>query len=595
VVLYPLSIALVGLLVVSRKGRWSVTELAGAGLGIVLSLGIAALLNFLGDRYNFRHDMTADALFTLSDDSKRLMRTVEEEGQYVQVKTFMSEMEGMRFQDLMKEYNHQSDHFDYELVDPQKNALQVEQNNIRERGTSIVEVRGDGQVRSERIMQMSEEALSNAILKALRARDMKAYFTTGHGEAELDQVDGKGYSLLKGRLRELNFEVLGGLQLQDGVPDDASLLVVLAPKERFSAADAEVLGRYLDGGGRALFLLDPGAPTGLEALLDAYSIELGQDFVVDLSGLGQLFGADVSVPVVINYGDHPISERLSSGTMSFFPLARSVRPASHRLKNPQIAALALTHQSSWGERDLSPVTGEGGQVEFDPEVDLRGPVSLAVAVQAEPDTSLTSEGQVRIVVFGDADFASNEYFSQQANGALVANSVEWLTEDEDRLQIADRRPAHNPINLIGNQGSVVLWVSVFVLPFAVALSGLVMVLKRGYQNYKDGFIAWLIYSFASNAVFLMISATVALSEAKGLEGQVNLIMGLLSGAVAYGLHRRAAWAWLPSIAVALLSALGGFWVIPNETIQLLYAAAFITNVALLVWIRRVFEVGRETA
>ena len=135
--------------------------------------------------------MTADALFTLSDDSKRLMRTVEEEGQYVQVKTFMSEMEGMRFQDLMKEHNHQSDHFEYELVDPQKNALQVEQNNIRERGTSIVEVRGDGQVRSERIMQMSEEALSNAILKALRARDMKAYFTTGHGEAELDQVDGK--------------------------------------------------------------------------------------------------------------------------------------------------------------------------------------------------------------------------------------------------------------------------------------------------------------------------------------------------------------------------------------------------------------------
>ena len=137
----------------------------GAGLGIVCPLGIAALLNFLGDCYNFRHDMTADALFTLSDDSKRLMRTVEEEGQYVQVKTFMGEMEGMRFQDLMKEYNHQSDHFEYELVDPQKNALQVERNNIRERGTSIIEVRGDGQARSERIMQMSEEALSNAILK----------------------------------------------------------------------------------------------------------------------------------------------------------------------------------------------------------------------------------------------------------------------------------------------------------------------------------------------------------------------------------------------------------------------------------------------
>ena len=187
VVMYPLAIALIGLLVVSRKGRWSLPELVGAGLGVALSLGIAALLNFLGDRYNIRHDMTADALYTLSEDSKRLLRTVEEQGQYVQVKTFMSEMDGMRFQDLMKEYRHISAHFDYELVDPQKNALQVKQNNVRELGTSIIEVRGDGQVRSERIVQMSEEALSNAILKALQARDMKAYFTTGHGEAELDQ------------------------------------------------------------------------------------------------------------------------------------------------------------------------------------------------------------------------------------------------------------------------------------------------------------------------------------------------------------------------------------------------------------------------
>ncbi len=594
VVFYPLAIALVGLLVVSRKGRWSLPELVGAGLGIALSLGIAALLNFLGDRYNIRHDMTADALYTLSDDSKRLLRTVEEQGQYIQVKTFMSDMEGMRFQDLMKEYRHLSKHFDFELVDPQKNALQVKQNNIRERGTSIVEVRGDGQVRSERIVQMSEEALSNAILKALQARDMKAYFTSGHGEAELDQVDGKGYSQLKGRLRELNFEVKSGLVVQDGVPEDASLVVVLAPKERFRAAEVEVLQRYLDGGGRALFLLDPGAPTGLEALLDAYSIELGQDFVVDLSGLGQLFGADVSVPVVINYGDHPISERLSSGTMSFFPLARSVRPAGHRLKNPDITALALTHQSSWGESDLSPVTGEGGQVEFDPEVDLRGPVSLAVAVRAAADTSIARDGQVRIVVFGDADFAANEYFAQQANGDLVANSVEWLTEGDDRLEIVDRRPAHNPINLIGNQGSVVLWVSVFVLPFAVALSGLVMVLKRGYQNYADGFISWLIYSFAANAVFLLISAVVALSEAKGLEGQLHLLGGLLCGAIAFGLYQRAGQVWLPALVAALLSVLAGFWVIPNETIQLLYAATFIVNAAILVWIRRVFEV-RETA
>ena len=599
VVLYPALIALIGLMVVSSKGRWSLADLSAAGLGVVISLGIAGLVNFMGDRYNIRHDMTADQLFTLSSDTHRLIEPLQANGQYVKVKTFMGEMEGLRFQDLLEEYGYISKNFTHELIDPQKNQLQVEQNNIRERGTSIVEVIVDGKVHSERITERSEEALSNAILKALKAKDQKAYFTGGHGEAELDQVDGEGYSILKGRLKELNFAVESGIALTADVPDDATLLVVLGPKEPFAPAEVEILRRYLGGGGSALLLLDPGTATGLEGLLDEYSIELGQDFVVDLSGMGQLFGADVSVPVVINYGDHPITEQLSAGTMSFYPLVRSVRPAAHREKNLEIEALVYTHKSSWGEMDLRPIKGEGGKVEFDPQVDLRGPVSLAVAVAADADTSMVADGRSRLVVFGDAGFASNEYFSQQANGELAVNSINWLTEDEDRLKIADRQPAHNPINLIGNQGSVILWVSVFILPFAVALSGLVMVLKRGYQTYAAGFVSWLVYSFLANGLFFFVSGVVATSEGTVLAGESKLLAALASAAIGYGVHRRASWAWLPAlvlsalcagmVALTIFTGSGiGSSLIPNETVQLFYAAIFVVNAAILLWIKRVF-------
>ena len=117
---------------------------------------------------------------------------------------------------------------------------------------------------------------------------------------------------------------------------------------------------------------------------------------------------------------------------------------------------------------------------------MPGPVPLGVAVSADVDTSLAPEGRTRLVVIGDADFASNQYFAQQANGELFLGSVSWLTEDEDRLTIADKQPAFNPINLIGNQGAVILWVSVFIVPFAVALSGMVMVLRRGLSDLCRG-------------------------------------------------------------------------------------------------------------
>jgi len=589
VVLYPLTISALGFMVVSRKGRWSVKELVGAGIGVVLSLGIVTLLNFIGDRYNFREDMTAENLYTLSGKTTNLLNSMEDRGYYVNVKTFMSDMEGVRFQDLMKEYKHVSGNFDYELIDPQKNSLQVKQNNIRERGASIVELRGEGNVRTERITLQNEQTLSNAISKALNAKEMKAYFTTGHDESALDQVDGKGYSKFKSRLLERNFEIIDDLDLGDGVPKDATLLVALGPKQPFTPAESDSLANYLAAGGCGLFLLDPGQLTGLENLLASYSINIGQDFVVDLSGLGQLFGGtDVSVPVVVNYGDHPISERINRGTMSFFPLARSIQIASHRLKNPEITKLAMTHERSWGESDLGPIMGAGGQVEYDPELDTIGPISIAVAVKADVDTVIAKEGSTKLVVFGDSDFASNEYFDQQANGQLIKSSVEWLAEGDDRLEIEDRIPSYNPINLIGNQGDVILWISVFVLPFAVALSGLIMVLKRGYQSYVDGCLAWLMYTFAANGIFLLITASVAMSESDMVSGQFQVLTGILCLGVSFGVYRRHAMVWVPAIVVSIFCSVGAFFVLSDETLQLLYVAIFVVNIAVLTWIRKAF-------
>jgi hypothetical protein len=129
-----------------------------------------------------------------------------------------------------------------------------------------------------------------------------------------------------------------------------------------------------------------------------------------------------------------------------------------------------------------------------------------------------------------------------------------------------------------------------VLPFAVALSGLVMVLRRGYENYADGFTSWLMYNFLANAVFFFAMGIVGISEGNWLAGEGYLLVALLSAGSGYGLFRRERWVWAPALVLAILSAVVGFWVIPNETIQLIYAAVFVVNAAILVWIRKAFEV-----
>ena len=586
VILYPGVIAVIGMFVVSRKGRWSIRDLVAAGLGVILSLGVLVLLNFIGDRYHWRFDLTEDELFTLSPDTIELLAQVDAEGKYVTVKTFMSQMEGGRFQDIAGEYGYQTGNFEFEIVDPQKEALQVRQYDIRERGASVVEVTGGGKLVTERFSEQTEEALSNAIRRALAADERTIGFVGGRGEGQLTQVDGQGYSILNGRLKELNLEVRDALRPSAETLDGVQILALLAPTAPLSAAEVDAVRSFLQRGGDLLLLLDPGVDSGLESLLrDEYDVDVGDDFIVDLSGLGQLLGTDVSVPVVLSYADHAITEGTTRGTMSYYPQARSVSalPAASG-----VTELAVTDRNAWGESDLGVLSGEGGAVEYDAEQDRPGPLSLAVAVSADADSAADGD-KTRIVVFGDADFARNQYFGQQANGELLAAAVRWLAEGEWALEIPPRQARFNPINLGDAAGTLVLWLSVFVLPFAVALSGFVIMLRRGYETYVSGFVSWLVYNTIAAGVYYAILGVIGASEASVVRAEGYLLMGVVSATLAYGLYRRDPWAWHLGLGVAAANAGLAFVAIPEPTLQLVAAGLSIANACILVWIRRDFE------
>ena len=593
VIFYPLCVAFVGFFVVSSQGRWNVRDLAAAGLGLAISLGVVALVNVIGDRYNNRTDLTEEKLFTLSPKTRDLLQQVERQGRMVTVKAFAPEIQSLRFQELMDEYKYETRNFDYDIIDPQKRAIEWKQYGIKTSGSSIVEVMFDGKVHAERIEEQTEEALSNAIQSALNARERRIAFVGGHGEGKLTDVDGKGFSIFNGRLKELNLQVGDGVRLEEG-DIAAQTLVILGPEKPFSDLEITVLEALLNKGKDAVILVDPGVNTGLEEVLLNYGVELGNDFIVDLSGFGQLFGADVSVPVVIQYGDHPITQKIATGTMSFFPFARTVTDLKLGVGSLETKPLAFTHRSSWAESNLAPLAGEGGAVEFDPESDRQGPLTLALAIKAEPDSGV-GDDMTRLVVFGDSDFARNQYFGQQANGELLVSSLKWATESEDRLTIPVKRPRPNPINLVGNQGNYVLWLSVFVLPFAVALSGFVIMLRRGYQVYSSGFVRWLMYSHLSAGALLFVLATIATGEknlAEGL-GYFVVSMGLVMTGV--GLNRREPWSW-PLALVLSITVVGiGFAAIPNEALKLVAAGWWIANACILVWIKRDFTMDLKGA
>ena len=130
--------------------------------------------------------------------------------------------------------------------------------------------------------------------------------------------------------------------------------------------------------------------------------------------------------------------------------------------------LAETSADGWGETNLLDLETK---VERD-EKDVAGPVPLAVACEAG------KERKTRLVVVGDADFASAGGIANAANLYLVTSAVNWLLEREALISIPPKSTDQVSVTLSrADIGRITLLV-LLVLPLAAVGLGIAVWLKR---------------------------------------------------------------------------------------------------------------------
>jgi hypothetical protein len=161
--------------------------------------------------------------------------------------------------------------------------------------------------------------------------------------------------------------------------------------------------------------------------------------------------------------------------MTFFPYSRSIEPSKESVTGVTVQPLFKSNPNSWGETDL-----KNPEASYDEKKDLKGPLTLAVAVTKEvkPAAGETKAVEARMVVVGDSDFATNPYFGTQGNGNLFLNMVSWLGEEEDLISIRPKSPQDRRIILSQSQQSMIRLVVLFILPGCVLLAGIVVWSRR---------------------------------------------------------------------------------------------------------------------
>lgn len=430
---------------------------------ILVIIAIVVVANILADRYNKSYDATANKRYSLSEQTAKIVKELK------QPATITYFNQSTRFRDgrdLLDQYANLSPKLQVKYVDPDKDPEVAREAGIRNLGAAVVQVGA----KHEEAKSMTEEGITGALIRDLKSNTRTVCFTSGSGEHQLDNSDREGMSKFKDVLSKDNYETKSvDLLTKAEVPSDCTTLVVAGPTKNYEQPEVDAIKKYVEDGGRGLFMLDPPLKLGHEEiadndsltnLLQGWGVTLDKDLILDLNPLGQIAGLGPQVALVTNYASQPIVDQLR-GTATGFPLARSLD-----IKSTDKASVQKLFDSSSTSLATSNLSSPSVNVN-DPK-NKKGPLTLAAAGTYNTGKE---NSQGRFVVVGSSTWAANRFIDFNGNDDLASNAINWLSSDEDLISIRPKAPEDRRITMTGRQLAWVRAISQFGLPFAVVILG----------------------------------------------------------------------------------------------------------------------------
>lgn len=415
----------------------------------------------LAARSGWRLDLTPERQWVLSEHARQILAGVE---QPVTITAFLraDDPRNPDIQDLLARVQAAQPRIATRVVDVNRNPALARAFGVDAFGAVAVESGG----RRRDFANPDEQALVAAIIQVTRPGRRRVYVSSGAGERRLGDRDRQiGYSAANVALINELYDVAElALAADTPVPDDAAALILAGPRRDLSPAALAQLDAYLRRGGRVLALLDPGDAPNLVALLQRYGIVVSDEIVLDPAQ--RLFAGDsLTIQVPGRAASHPVGAALGAA-----PLVSGARPV-RGAGGTQAADLLTTSAESWRTPDRSVL--ERGDGAFLAGRDTAGPVAIAASALVP-----RADGEPgRVLVIGDADFASNLLLDYLGNRDLLLNAVNWLTGEERMLGSRPPRqiPGVNQLFVSASQGERVFWLGAVAQPLVVLAIGIAVV------------------------------------------------------------------------------------------------------------------------
>jgi len=434
---------------------------------VILVLAILIAVNILISKIQKRYDFTESNIYSLSPQTVKVIKNLKDD---VNIKAFFTSETSSYADNTLKLYHFYSPKIKYEIIDPNKNPGLTKRYEITTDGTTVINYKD----REQKITNLNEEELTNALIKITRKGTQTVCFLAGHGEANIENTEREGLSELNDSLNKLGYETKSLNLAENGnIPENCTTLAVVGPQKSFFESEVNMIEKYMKKGNNCLFMIDPGSGNKIENLTKQYGISLDDVVVVD--AVSKVLSGDPLMPITNEYKDHDITRNFNFRAL--FPYARSVSALKPSPDNINVIEIAKTTNNAWGETDLQNES-KTGKISFNPDKDKPGPVSLIAVSEIDIQVSEEESKMLKMVVTGDSDFVKNGFINAAGNKNLALNIINWLCQQEDLISITPKRARTSTITLSSTQGNIILYTTVIIIPLIILITGIIIWVRR---------------------------------------------------------------------------------------------------------------------
>ena len=428
-------------------------------------------------------DMTAEKIYTLSDSSKKIAKSIEKDVKM----TLVNASNVQSVIDFANKYTKENSKITVEQIDDitKYPELTKKYNLVSTELAIIIECEDKVKLLSVDDLytydystleqkDLTEEAMTNALLDVTTDDKPKIYFLTGNNP-NLDSYMTSFMTAVQSEANEVeDLDIL----TKGKIPDDCDVLVLTTLNEDLKTVERDAILNYIKKGGKIALFTDANVTKidmpNFQKVLDEYGVSISSGIMIEQASSRMLAGSPSAIIVTIESGTSVTKNLNMSTNACFINSGRIEFKESSELEKlgVEVETLAATSDKSFYRKDLS-IQSTAKQAG-----DEQGSATVGALLTKKIDEDKTS----KLIVYSNNMFVTdiqlaieNNYVAAYGlynNKDLALNSIAYLTDRDDTIMI--RKNTETTTYTVTNSQQKIILATIFIIPVLISVAGIVV-------------------------------------------------------------------------------------------------------------------------